>query len=510
MKRLLLLCLVLSGFSGLAYELLWVRLLALSFGATTASLSTVLAVFFGGLGLGSWLAAQVLDRLRRPIWAYACIEAAIGLCALLLYPVLLHLGDWFAYIDAGPNLVGTCLRLGTAAPLLLPPTILMGMTLPLICRAVIGEDDQIEQWLSLTYGFNTFGAFLGAYLVTYHLLWHFGVFSTLIIAVVANLMAAAIAWKIAGAFHLSAPASQRHEDNAPVVTGQPYSQRLVLLITFISGFSFICAEVVWARVFATALRGTTYGVGSVLISVLAGIALGGLLSSRIRRRSRDLALVYVALQLLLIASIVLMFRAIGPVTSLLDWIARSPLPVDPIFPQLLIVFLAMLIPSTAAGAAFPVLVAVVTERAVGAGQSLGRIYAANTFGSILGSLAAGFILLPLYGTEISARVGLVVICVGAASSWFLLADKAARLAGMALVGACLVATYLFEGYDPVSLNMRRAVGGRAAQTQVGYFSEGTTSSVLVTKQSEGLGLFLNGLGRAVADTYRLTTMPTRS
>src|SRR5688572_14611361 len=141
--RLLLVCLIFSGFAGLAYELLWTRLLSLGFGSTVLSFSTVLAVFFGGLALGAYLAGKRAARIRRPILAYAWIEIGTGVFGLLLHPVLENLGTIFAAIDPGPGLTGALVRLAVATPVLLVPTVLMGATLPIICAAMITRDEEI-------------------------------------------------------------------------------------------------------------------------------------------------------------------------------------------------------------------------------------------------------------------------------------------------------------------------------------------------------------------------------
>ena len=132
--KLLLVCLIFSGFSGLAYELLWVRLLSFSFGSSTAALSTVLAVFFGGLSLGALLAGKMLDRVKRPVLVYAFIETLTGITGLLLYPVLLKLPDFFASLATGDNGRDLLIRVILSIIIILIPTVLMGTTLPVCVR----------------------------------------------------------------------------------------------------------------------------------------------------------------------------------------------------------------------------------------------------------------------------------------------------------------------------------------------------------------------------------------
>ncbi|MEL6189634.1 MAG: hypothetical protein AAFU79_33845, partial [Myxococcota bacterium] len=260
----LLLCLVLSGFAGLAYELLWVRLLALSFGSTTLSFSTVLAVFFGGLALGAWVSGGLVGRMTRPIRVYAGLEVGTGVLALLLYPLLTHVGDLFALIDPGPGVGGAFVRALVAGPLLLGPTVLMGATLPAVARAIVVEDEAVGSGSALIYGFNTLGACFGAYLVTYALLPWLGVFLATVVTVGVNLVAAALALSLEDSTTQSLEDSRSNPDD-----DVPDKVRWVATaLAFAVGFSAICFQVAWVRLFSIFLDGTVYAVGSVLIAVL--------------------------------------------------------------------------------------------------------------------------------------------------------------------------------------------------------------------------------------------------
>ena len=134
-RRYLAALLVLSGFCGLSYELIWVRMLSLSFGSTTLSFSTVIAVFLGGLALGSWLCGRSPRALASPVKTYAYLELATGVIGLILYPVLRALPELFSHVDPGPGAGGLLMRLFVAILVLLPPTLLMGATLPVACAA---------------------------------------------------------------------------------------------------------------------------------------------------------------------------------------------------------------------------------------------------------------------------------------------------------------------------------------------------------------------------------------
>lgn len=503
--RVLLLCLLFSGFSGLAYELLWIRLLARSFGSATHSFATVLAVFFGGMALGSWLSGRYVNRIRRPLRAYAGIELLMAAVCLALYPVLLYLPETFAGWDQQGGAAAVALRFGVSVLVLAVPTVLMGATLPIACRATIAQDDSVSRGVALLYAANTFGACGGAFATTYWLLPALGLGRSMIAAAVVNVTAALIAL---AASRKEVPVPVTPEDKVAGGTLDTEARKFALVASvqaFLSGFSFIALEVVWTRIFSTLLSGTVYGVGAVLICVLFGIGIGGFLASRLTRLKSSPMVIVCVLWVLMLGTMALQIPQMRPLAYLLTAVAEARTPVDPIYLQLVVVALALAIPVSCAGACLPLLVGAVARRADRAGAAVGRLYSLNTVGSILGSLAAGFYLLPKLGgnTVILASFVAIVAAMGLALLTPLAGRERIGVLGMLAFGAFVVST--FNGYDPKVLNLlARGAGlsyGAFAQSldtageKVRYFSEGETSSVLVTNDTLHLGLLLNGLGQ---------------
>ncbi|PYO36975.1 MAG: hypothetical protein DMD74_02635 [Gemmatimonadetes bacterium] len=169
----------LSGATGLVYELLWVRLLYQSFGSTIQSVTTVVAAYMGGLGLGAWLLGRRADRHPRPAALYGRLEIAIGVFGIVS-PAVLGLAR-HAYVGAaaalGAGSLGSlALRFGLAALVLLVPTTLMGGTLPVLTRALTGTDRAaLKRWLGRLYALNTLGAVVGAALAGFVLIEHVGI-----------------------------------------------------------------------------------------------------------------------------------------------------------------------------------------------------------------------------------------------------------------------------------------------------------------------------------------------
>src|SRR6266581_5115120 len=169
----------LSGATGLIYELLWVRVLYQSFGSTIQSVTTVVAAYMGGLGLGAWLFGRIVDRAPRPAVLYGRLEIAIGVFGIIS-PLVLGLAHWVYIVTAGPLALGggasVALRFGLAALVLLIPTTLMGGTLPVLTRGLMAEDrGLLKPSLGRLYGLNTLGAMIGTALAGFFLIEFVGV-----------------------------------------------------------------------------------------------------------------------------------------------------------------------------------------------------------------------------------------------------------------------------------------------------------------------------------------------
>ena len=183
---------LLSGATGLVYELLWVRLLYQAFGSTVQSVTTVVAAYMGGLGLGAWLLGRRADRHGHPAALYGGLEIAIGVFGLVS-PLVLALAHRVYVAAAGAwQLSGTAsvaLRFGLAALVLLVPTTLMGGTLPVLTRAFMGADRAaLQPSLGRLYGLNTLGAVAGTALAGFFLIEYVGIRASLWGTALVNLL----------------------------------------------------------------------------------------------------------------------------------------------------------------------------------------------------------------------------------------------------------------------------------------------------------------------------------
>lgn len=404
-----------SGFCALVYQMVWLRMFRLIFGASHAANAAVLAIFMGGLGLGGLLLGPRADRSERPLRLYGRLELGISLAAALS-PVLLFAAR-SVYLGVGGTLAlgtvpGTVLRLGLSALVLAAPTLLMGGTLPAAVRAVERGEDVGRRELGVVYGANTAGAVTGAFVAAFFALEALGAQGTLACAAALNLVVALVAIKLHEPKRHTAEATEDKgavsapPEGADAAAGAALPAGLVLAAAGSVGFAFLLMELVWSRMLSPILGGSTYTFGLVLAVALAGIGGGGLLygsGKKARAATPHLFALTCALEAVFIA----VPLALGDKVALLAAFLRPMGETG--FAALVatwavVVVLVVLPASLVSGYQFPLLVALLGKGDEKVGRQVGMAYASNTLGSILGSLAGGFGLLPLLGAVNTWRV----------------------------------------------------------------------------------------------------------
>ena len=274
----------LSGATGLVYELLWVRVLYQTFGSTIQSVTTVVAAYMGGLGLGAWLFGRRADRHPRPAALYGVLELAIGIFGLIS-PLVLELAHRVYLRIAGTLPLGgglsLGLRFGLAALVLLVPTTLMGGTLPVLTGAFMGADrGELPRSLGRLYGLNTLGAVAGTALAGFFLIEFVGIRVSLWGTAAVNLALGAGAVALARTTLPTPPtpsvaAAPPHASNA--VPSEPAPRRLryvALTLLGLTAFASLLDEIAWTRVLVMVVGGSTYAFTLVLLVFLLGIGLG--------------------------------------------------------------------------------------------------------------------------------------------------------------------------------------------------------------------------------------------
>ena len=468
---------VFSGAAGLTYEVVWSRMLVQVFGVTAFAVSTVLVSFMGGMALGAALLGKWADRARRPLRMFAVLEAGIGLYALVLPFVLGAINQLYQVLfTALPDsfLLRSAIRFVLCIAVLMVPTVLMGGTLPALGQGLLRRRAAIGLGVGLLYFVNTLGAAAGCLLAGFALLPHLGLTRTTLLAAGINGLVAAVAWVLdRRPEQVPAALTERGEEPEPSVPDGPLTVPAdwPLIVAFGSGMTALAFEVVWFRVLVLVFGSTVYSFSAMLSVFLLGLALGsillGPLADRVRQPVRLLVLtqsgvaLFAILGSLMVNSMPILFlqliRAIG-----LDFGGMNRT-------KLLLSLITLLPAAIAFGGTFPIAVRLTRQRENRTGSRIGRVYAWNTVGAIVGSFGAGFLLLPTLGAERTLQLVVAVSLVLAIGS--LLAEPGpVRLRWGAPAGVALV--LLAAGLAFAPRWDRRLLGAGAYFEPRRYFGAG--------------------------------------
>ena len=402
----------LSGIAGLIYQVLWLRRLSVVFGVTVYAASTVLAAFMAGLAIGSLLAGRVLRRRIPALQAFGIAEILVGVTGLAS-PLLLEAASsiYLTLHRAAPESLGllTIARLLCSFAILVVPTAMMGMTLPLLSAAVAPASTSIGSSVSLLYTVNTTGAMVGTLVTGFVLIPAIGIQRAFLIAAAINVVVGGVSlWmsprqvsRRQSAVRIEQEVTAL-EDRRPSPRGFPLRQGFggqvgeegwqLWLMVAVSGFASLGLEVLWFRLMLQFVIATTEAFTAMLATVLAGIAIGGAVASQILKTRASLpfwlTIVQAGTGLATLASMAfLMWTVRNGWDTMLLWRA---------------VTIAILLPSILMGVGFPLMLGMATHSIPTGAHArvtdrIGQLYALNVIGAIAGSLAAGFVLLPWIG-----------------------------------------------------------------------------------------------------------------
>ncbi len=404
---------VVSGCAALIYEIVWLQMLELVLGSSAASIGVLLGTYMGGMCLGSLALGRFVPRERHPLRVYAVLELAIGVSGILMLGAM-PVVQWVYASAVGYGVPGLLLRAFFAAICLLPPTGMMGATLPAVSRWV-ERSPRGASWLGALYGGNTIGAVLGCLLAGFYLLRIYDMHTATFVAVGLNAAVALGAFALARA-HPEATLGQASPSAAPDRSPASATPAWVIYwVIGLSGLTALGAEVIWTRLFGLLLSGTTYTFSIILAVFLLGIGIGSAVGSRIARRTADPRRALGMAQLGLVAA--LAWTAWNIASSLPYWPVNPRLASSPWF-QFQIDFVrclwAVLPAACLWGASFPLALAAVASKDLDAGVSVGRVYAANTVGAIVGALGTSLVLIAAVGTQNSERILIALSAVSAA------------------------------------------------------------------------------------------------
>ncbi len=495
----LLLLFVGSGCAALIYEIVWFQLLQLVIGSSAISLGVLLGTFMGGMCLGSFALSSVVSARQHPLRVYAYLELGIGLIGLIvLVGMPLISGVYTSW--AGSGVAGLLFRGVIASICLLPPTLLMGATLPAISRWVEATPEGVS-WLGFFYGGNIAGAVVGSVLTGFYLLRVFDSSVATYIAVSINVIVAIAGLVIARATPYTAV------ESAPTAVTRAAGSASVYVVIALSGMTALAAEVIWTRLLSLLFGATTYTFSLILAVFLFGLGIGSSVGSTLASRLARPRLALGWCQMLL--CVCMGWAAYVIAQSLPYWPINPSAAANPWINLQIDVVRSMFAVLPAAvlwGASFPLALAAVATRGQDPARLVGGVYAANTVGAIVGSLSASMVLVAWIGSQHAQQVLMVIAAI--AGSIILLeplasdkTDRADAVDGAgrpgkswwptawACVAIILVALVVrsVQAVPAVLVAYGRYASMRVNDTaQYLYVGEGMTASVAVSRLSDGV------------------------
>jgi spermidine synthase len=487
----LLLLFVGSGCAALIYEVVWFQLLQLVIGSSAVSLAVLLGTYMGGMCLGSLLLPRWISRDHHPVRVYSWIELAIGVLSLVVLFLVPRLDSIYAAL-AIQGAAGVVLRAVVAAICLLPPTLLMGASLPAMARYVEETPEGIS-WLGFFYGGNIAGAVLGAVVAGFYLLRIYDMAVATYAAVAINFGVGLLGLAVARVAEFRPGAVGVVGDVAgDPVNGESHDLSAIYLTTALSGLSALGAEVVWTRLLSLMLGATVYTFSIILAVFLTGLGIGSSLGAGISKRLKNPQVALGICQFLLAGTAAWAAYAIAVLIPSPDFDPTIPLnPLDVFKMDLWRTVWAVLPSAIFWGASFPLALAALAAKSQAAerdaGSLVGKAYAANTIGGILGALIFSMILIPQLGTQQSQRALIVISAVAAIVALWRFSKLIPVVAGVVLAGLLVWTVkpvpWLAMGYGR-RMNQYVQVAGKPL-----FIGEGMNSSIVVSELANNVRYF---------------------
>ncbi len=484
----LLLLFIGSGCAALVYEVVWLQLLQLSIGSSAVSLGVLLGVFMGGMCLGSLLFPKYVSPAHHPLKVYAFLELGIGVFGIIVLFAVPLLGQLYINV-AGTGQASLFFRAIVAGICLLPPTLLMGATLPAIARWVQTTPQGVS-WLGYFYGGNLAGAVAGSVLAGFYLLRVYDMPTATFVAFFINVIVAILALVIAARTPHSVLAPE------PVSTVEPATAagaRMVYVAIALSGLTALGAQVVWTRILSLLFGATAYTFSLILAVFLVGLGIGSSLGSGLAKSSSSARSALGWCQIGL--CVALGWAAYATGSSLPYWPINPSIATDPSFNfqlDLMRGLWVMLPGAILWGMSFPLALAAVAAPGQDPGRLVGGVYAANTLGAILGALITGLALVGTVGSQVTQQI---LIGLAALSGLLMLMPatgetRRTSLPVPVLVVVVAIGAGLLARVVPPLPGILVAYGRYAAtwigQNEIVYVGEGVTASVAVTRTPNGV------------------------
>jgi predicted membrane-bound spermidine synthase len=499
-RRMLFGIFTVSGFSGLIYESIWSHYLKLFLGHAAYAQTLVLAIFMGGMALGAWLVARNTGRIKNLLVAYALVELLTGVIALVFHKV--YVGSLAFAFDTAIPALGSAASIDTfkwalAALLILPQSVLLGTTFPLISSGVIRRfPDRSGETLAMLYFTNSLGAALGVLASGFWLIGEVGLPGTVLTAGILNVLLAVFVWVLArdeGVPSLTTPAPAK-------ITSM--LSRSILIAAFLAGMAAFIYEIAWIRMLSLVLGSSTHAFELMLSAFILGLAFGGYwVRKRIAGFSsplRALAVMFALMGILGVATLPAYGFMFDVMSATIN--AFTPTSIGYVGFNLIshIIAAVMMIPTTLiAGMTLPLMTYYLMNEGAGE-QAIGKVYAANTIGAIAGVLVAIHLMLPFIGTKgavVAAAAFQLVIA-------FLLLqrEQSAQRTGFSLGAIAASAVVILSVAAFVKLDPNRMASGvfRHGRSslppgaEVFYLRDGKTATITLTRLGDAVAIATNG------------------
>jgi spermidine synthase len=489
---------VLSGAAGLIYESIWTRYLGLFVGHDAYAQIIVLVIFLGGMSIGAMGISRWSERLKEPLYGYVGVEFAVGCIGLFFHDIFQSVTAW-AYQGVYPALAGSWILIAAkwaiAGSLILPQSILLGMTFPLMSAGVLRlRASHSGRTLSLLYFSNSLGASLGVLISGFYLVELAGLPGTLLTAAMLNLLVAVvIVGVIANGRRQAVGATGERRAKEKATQKRSRLERLLLFTSFGTAVASFLYEIDWIRMLALVLGSATHSFELMLSAFILGLALGAwwirTKADKLSDPLRTLGLVQWTMGMLALATLPLYVSSFDWIASLLTTFANTDAGYTGFTLARYGLCLIIMLPATfCAGMTLPLITQTLLKNGSGE-RSIGSVYGWNTLGSILGVALGGLVLMPLIGLKPMLIVG-AALDMGIGALLLVRAKPVASRARRVIIGATLAAGVLIvlaAGSTKLEANLlssgvyRTGTTVKPGQREIKFYRDGRTSTVTAAK-----------------------------
>ncbi len=503
---------LLSGATGLVYQIVWFKYLHLFLGNTTYAQTTVLATFLGGLAIGNHLFGKHSGSIKHPLFIYGILETIIGVYCFA-YPMLVNIsGNLFLSTSSSLDLEPTSFafssfRFFTSIIILILPTILMGGTLPVLTKYFVTNLSTTRENVGSLYFLNSFGAVVGIFFAGFFLIREFGIAATIYTAAIINIVIGLVAMLLGRIKH---PENVYETDVTETLSVDQTNNnrkvyRTIIMVAGVSGFAALLYEMVWVKLLVNFFGSSTYAFSIMLMSFICGITIGGFIVAKsfISRYNKITLIVFFQSAIAFTTMIALLLYDRLPYflwkSSML--FSRNELSF-PLFIgyEFFICFILILLPTLFMGMTLPLCVEIISKSNRSASKSVGKIFSFNTAGTVLGVVITGLILIPAFGIKTTFEIGIAINISCAIAVLLILSDKQTKTKHTFTITAAalsVVYIFLFPTWNKASMlsgvfrNLKHAAPATFenftklfSDNNILYYKEGISSTVAVTQSQK--------------------------